>query len=68
MKIYVMTAVTDSGNGHGEFLGVVVGKTLAEVKIRAKNKWRWYGDTDPWYSLKCKPLLAKKQRCLRDHP
>ncbi len=47
MKIYVMTAVTDSGNGNCEFLGVVVGKTLAEVKIRAKNKWHWYGNTDP---------------------
>ncbi len=44
--IYVMAAVTDSGNGHGEFLGVVVGKTLAEVKIRAKSKWHWYGNTD----------------------
>ncbi len=47
MKICVMTAGTDSGNGHSEFLGVVVGKTKEEVTRRAKKKWSWFGSKDP---------------------
>lgn len=43
MRVCVMTAVTNSGNGHNNFLGVVVGKTKEEAARRAKKKWSWYG-------------------------
>ena len=48
MKICVMTAVTDSGNGYPEYLGVVVGKTKEEATRRAKKKWpHWFRSQDP---------------------
>jgi len=47
MKVCVMTAETNSGNGHPEFLGVIVGATLDECKRKARRKWHWYGCQDP---------------------
>jgi len=47
MKICIMTAETNSGNGHPEFLGVVVGKTEEEATRRARKKWSWFGSEDP---------------------
>jgi hypothetical protein len=42
-----MTAVTDSGSGHDDFLGLVVGRTEEDAIKRAKKKWSWFGSDDP---------------------
>ena len=47
MKVCIMTAATNSGNGHPEHLGVVVGKTKEEATRRAKKMWHWLGSKDP---------------------
>ena len=52
-KVCVMTAVTDSGDGHHEFLGVVVGATLEGCRQKARRKWKWYGLDDPMDRYYC---------------
>jgi len=44
--VCVITAVTDSGDGFNNFLGVVVGSTKERAEQCAKKKWNWYGSTD----------------------
>lgn len=47
MKVCVMKAVRCIP-GHGEeFLGIVIGRTLKQVKRKAARKWHWYGFKDP---------------------